>query len=227
MNKFKKIGLFVFLAIFISSPLLATISFKIQNEDVKSLTELTLAGGSASQLINDTKIYTTGSSLNEQLSAAITNGDIFSLKVSGNPVLTGLVTLIQGSGVTLTQTGHNITIASTGGGSATAPSYWSMTGGVTIGVMDGPDVADTGKTVSALVCSLRHSGSSGSTIIEFDYGPALASNTTVTINAASDGLAYTSVASPGITLSTGDYIDAQVTQVASGQLEDLRCKALY
>lgn len=46
---------------------------KIQNEDVKSLSELTTAGGAASQLINDTKIYLSGSS--KQLSQAISDGD--------------------------------------------------------------------------------------------------------------------------------------------------------
>lgn len=49
---------------------------KIQNEDVKTLSELTGAGGAVSQLINDTKIYVTGAGLNKQLSQAITDGDI-------------------------------------------------------------------------------------------------------------------------------------------------------
>jgi len=51
-------------------------SGKIQNEDIKSLAELTGAGGSASQLPNDTKIYVTANGLNKQLSQAITDGDI-------------------------------------------------------------------------------------------------------------------------------------------------------
>jgi len=49
---------------------------RIQNEDVKSLAEITGAGGTASQLTNDTKIYVTALGLNKQLSAAITAGDI-------------------------------------------------------------------------------------------------------------------------------------------------------
>jgi hypothetical protein len=223
----KKISLIV-LALFFSTNLFATISLKIQNEDVKTLTELTNAGGSMSQLINDSKIYVTGLSLNEQLSSAISNGDIFSLKAQGSSALKGLVTLVPGTNITLTQVGQNITIDSTGGGggSSTAPSYWSMTGGVTVGVMDGPDVADTSKSVSKIVCSLRNSGSSGSTIVTFYYGPSLASSTTLTLTANSNGLQY-NTATPSITLSTGDYIDAQVTQVAVGQVEDLRCKVIY
>lgn len=49
---------------------------KIQNADVKSLSELQAAGGTASQLINDSKIYVTGAGINKQLSAAIANGEI-------------------------------------------------------------------------------------------------------------------------------------------------------
>ncbi len=49
---------------------------KIQDSDVKTLAQLTGAGGSASQLINDTKIYVTADGLNKQLSQAITDGDI-------------------------------------------------------------------------------------------------------------------------------------------------------
>lgn len=49
---------------------------KLQNEDHKSLSELTGAGGSAAQLLNDTKIYVTANSLNKQLSQAITDGDL-------------------------------------------------------------------------------------------------------------------------------------------------------
>lgn len=47
---------------------------KIQNEDVKSLAELTGAGATAAQLINDTKIYVSAGGINQQLSSAITSG---------------------------------------------------------------------------------------------------------------------------------------------------------
>jgi hypothetical protein len=49
---------------------------RLQNEDSKTLAELTGAGGTVAQLLNDTKIYVTANSLNKQLSAAITDGDI-------------------------------------------------------------------------------------------------------------------------------------------------------
>ncbi len=49
---------------------------KIQRQDVKTLAQLTGAGASASDLINDTQIYVSANSLNKQLSQAITDGDI-------------------------------------------------------------------------------------------------------------------------------------------------------
>lgn len=49
---------------------------KIQKQDVKTLAELTGAGASASDLIQDTQIYVSASGLNKQLSAAIADGDI-------------------------------------------------------------------------------------------------------------------------------------------------------
>lgn len=49
---------------------------KLQNEDVKSLAELTGAGGTIDQLINDTKIYVSVLGLNKQLSDAIVDGDL-------------------------------------------------------------------------------------------------------------------------------------------------------
>lgn len=51
---------------------------KLQNEDFKTEAEITGAGGSASQLLNDTKIYVTALSLNKTLDDAITAGDFAS-----------------------------------------------------------------------------------------------------------------------------------------------------
>lgn len=64
---------------FLLTLLIPTLVFakgKIQNEDVKTLAELTAAGGAMSQLINADKVYVT--SLGEQLSTAISSGDIIS-----------------------------------------------------------------------------------------------------------------------------------------------------
>jgi hypothetical protein len=49
---------------------------KLQNEDFKTLSELTTAGGTAAQLLNDTKVYVTANGINSQLSSAITNGQL-------------------------------------------------------------------------------------------------------------------------------------------------------
>lgn len=69
-----------FILTVLSVPILAVGGGFIQDRDVSSLAQITGAGGTASQLINDTKIYVTANGLNEQLSSAITNGDIGSVK---------------------------------------------------------------------------------------------------------------------------------------------------
>lgn len=56
-------------------PVLATAG-RLQNEDFKTEAELTGAGGAVSQLLNDTKIYVTGSGINKTLDDAIADGDI-------------------------------------------------------------------------------------------------------------------------------------------------------
>ena len=48
----------------------------LQNEDFKTEAQITGAGGSASQLLNDTKIWVTGNSINKTLDDAIIDGDI-------------------------------------------------------------------------------------------------------------------------------------------------------
>ncbi len=49
---------------------------KLQNEDFKSEAQLTGAGGTAAQLLNDTKIYVTATGINKTLDDAITDGDL-------------------------------------------------------------------------------------------------------------------------------------------------------
>jgi tripartite-type tricarboxylate transporter receptor subunit TctC len=70
-------------------------SGKLQDADHKSLAELISAGGSASGLLNDTKIYVTGLSLNKQLSQAIIDGD---LSGGGGSTAYGLVTTDASAG---------------------------------------------------------------------------------------------------------------------------------
>lgn len=48
----------------------------LQNEDFKTEAQITGAGGTASQLLNDTKVYITGNSINKTLDDAIIDGDI-------------------------------------------------------------------------------------------------------------------------------------------------------
>lgn len=48
----------------------------LQNEDFKTEAQITGAGGTASQLLNDTKIYVTANAINKTLDDAIIDGDI-------------------------------------------------------------------------------------------------------------------------------------------------------
>ena len=74
----------------------------LQNQDFKTLADLTGAGASASDLLNDDKIYIAG--LSEQHSAALTNGDIVSkvLLTTKGDIAAG-----TGSGVAKTALGTN------------------------------------------------------------------------------------------------------------------------
>lgn len=49
---------------------------RIQNEDLKSVAELTAGGGTAAQLPNDDKVYLTALALNKTLKQAIIDGDL-------------------------------------------------------------------------------------------------------------------------------------------------------
>lgn len=71
---------------------------KIQNEDIKSSAQLIAAGGSASQLPNDTKIYITANSINKTLNQAIIDQDIGG--AAGGPVnlITNSTADVNGNG---------------------------------------------------------------------------------------------------------------------------------
>ena len=74
----------------------------LQDADFKTLADLTGAGATAADLLNDTKMYVSG--LSEQHSAAITNGDIVSkvlLATKGN------IPVGNGTGVTALGVGTN------------------------------------------------------------------------------------------------------------------------
>lgn len=57
-------------------PTLALAAGRLQNSDFMTEAELTGAGGSVSQLLNDSKIYITGAGINKTLDDAIADGDI-------------------------------------------------------------------------------------------------------------------------------------------------------
>lgn len=94
---------------------------RLQNEDFKSLAELTAAGGTVSQLLNDDKVYITANGLNQQLKTAIAGGLIgggsggvgknYISNASGTYNLSGATTFANGSAIPTTGTGGTPTLA--------------------------------------------------------------------------------------------------------------------
>ena len=75
-------------------PTTALAAGRLQNSDFKTEADLTGAGGTAAQLLNDTKIYITGNGINKTLDDAIVDGDIGGkLTAKGN--LFGFSTVTQ------------------------------------------------------------------------------------------------------------------------------------
>lgn len=122
---------------------------------------------------------------------------------------------------------HSGSTYSIGGGGASAFDAFSLIGGVTItdDNFDGIRMAETGESVTSVYCALRDSGTSGNTVVKINYGPSLASNTTISI-AANGGINY-ATSTPSITLSANDFISLEVTSVAAGAPENLFCKINY
>lgn len=95
----------------------------IQNEDVKSESELITAGGTKAQLINDTKIYVTAGSLNKRLDEAIIAGDFASgtlERYSATEVTDGLW-----DGATLYKRCHTVTSDITATGTTVVTTWAS------------------------------------------------------------------------------------------------------
>jgi hypothetical protein len=78
--------------LFLLIPVLA-IAGRLQNEDFKTESELVTAGGTKTQLLNDTKIYVTSDGINKTLDDAITDGDIG----GGSPTTTQSDIIVRGA----------------------------------------------------------------------------------------------------------------------------------
>jgi hypothetical protein len=64
----------VFLLTILTSIRAGALPGKLQNSDFKTPAQITSAGGTIAQLLNDSKIYVTANGINQQLSTAITSG---------------------------------------------------------------------------------------------------------------------------------------------------------
>lgn len=166
--------------------------------------------------------------------AGVINQSVRTINKTGSTPLSGAVTITQGTGITITQLGQDIAISATSssGSSGTPFTEFQMSGGVTVGNMGPPDQAEVARTVSLVSCTMRNSGSAGSTLVKLSYGSGASITTTsasfvnVTIT-ANDGIQYGELVTPGIVQAQHDYIDMEVTTPAFGAPDDLRCKILY
>ena len=95
---------------------------KLQNEDFKSLSQITAAGGTKANLLNDTKVYITANGINDQLSTAITSG----LLGGGGD---GGVNLLSGANNPDFESGYNTVWTNTGGTYADATGSDILFGG--------------------------------------------------------------------------------------------------
>lgn len=147
----------------------------------------------------------------------------------GDPVLRGPVTISQGSGITLTQVGQNISITATGTSTGTTgyePELFVLNGGISLlDDIDGVRRSEITKTISTIVMCLYNSGTSGSTGVRVRYGAALGSSVSIGLT-ATGGTACTST-TPAVPLSINDLQNVSVTGVANGAPEDLTIKLLY
>lgn len=131
---------------------------KIQNEDVKTEAELVSAGGTAAQLINDSKIWISALGLNKTLDDAIVAGDIGG-----------------GGGYAVVEINSNVTLASGNSNHVDTSAARSLTmplapsSGDTVRVVD-----KTGTASSFPITLLRNSqsiqGLAADYVLESDFG---------------------------------------------------------
>lgn len=128
-------------------------------------------------------------------------------------------------GQVLTTDGVNQTSWSTPSSSGSSEIF-TLDGGVTFdNDINGLRRAESNETIQKIVVCLSNSGLSGNTTVRINYGPALASNTTVSV-AATNGPSCNST-TPAISLNTNDLINVDVIGVANGVPNNLSVKLYF
>jgi hypothetical protein len=188
---------------------------RLQNEDHKSAAELVSAGGTAAQLINDTKIYS--SVLTEQLSAALTSGDIANkstITTKGDLAVSNGTTLVRlgvGSNTQVltadSTTATGLKWAAAGGGSGVANAFmpFRANGPYIAGTFeDGLFIAYAAITIVDVIVYNLTAGTGGTT--EFD------------VRVATLGGSFTSIFSttPKITSSAAANVWIRSGQTVTG-----------
>lgn len=103
----------------------------------------------------------------------------------------------------------------------------SLSGGVTIHTtIDGVHRVVVAKTIDRIEAACANSGASGSTTFQVNYGPELATTTSVTL-ASDSSTPNSSDTNVNIALSPGDLVSVDVTGVASGLVEDCSVELIF
>lgn len=148
---------------------------------------------------------------------------VASIAKSGSTALTGAVTLSQGTGVTLTQVGNDISIASSG--SSSGGVKFSLTGATVPFVdIDGPHYQTATQSLTQVYVSMLNSGTSGSTTIQVNQyrSGALLNSATASLASSSGNPAGSQANLSGtLSLAAGDIITIDVVSVSSGSPESL------
>lgn len=152
-------------------------------------------------------------------------GGILSIAKSGDTALIGDVTLSEGSNITLTQAGQDISIAAAGGGSATFQHRWTANGPFRVDTdVDGGYISDSAFTISGVRLWRGTAGSSSSTIVDIHKNGTTMYTTqgnrpTILF---SDGDNKIDATLPDVTsISAGDIITMDIDQIEAGNPADL------
>lgn len=160
-----------------------------------------------------------------------THRGVLSLSKNGSSALYGSVTLTAGTGISLTQSGQDISIAASAG-SGSSQENFSINGnvsllssGLPITFIDGVRRVESSKTITKIVVCASNSGS-GTTTVRIRYGTSsLSSNTTVNLTGTA-GLSCNDSGAISLSVNSGEYVVADLTAVGT-DVADLSIAVLY
>lgn len=152
-------------------------------------------------------------------------GGVRTIAKTGSSALVGNVTLSEGTNITLTQVGQDISIASTATGSGKLQHRWAANGPYRVGTdVDGAYISDTGFTITGVWIYRTVAGTASSTILDLNKNGTTMYSTqgnrpTIAFN---DGDKKVDCTLPDITsVAAGDVLTIDIDQIESGKPRDI------